>query len=306
MLGGDVVETDKSVAETATQRWLALPKKERDKTAIYASGRRLRDAINLEVQKGLREQGAIGKNSLALKTLDRINLTNEQLRYSHEYQPERIVDFGKAIKNQKLPSGLHTVAGVDSRDRVLLHGFDGKKRTFNPSSIQNRGDSRIALYEPKKQMIYENDRIRWTTNDRGRGLLNADQAAITGITKNGVDIKTSTGALITLLHGDPMLERIDLAYALNAHMAQGLTADKAIVVMEAQDTKLLTQQNFLVSITRVRDSLTLVVDKKDSVLYACWSAPLVRKHPHLKSRANLKTRKNSRNLANRRGSGIGL
>ena len=68
---------------------------------------------------------------------------------------------------------------------------------------------------------------------------------------------------LSLAKTDPMMARIDLAYAYNAHMAQGMTADKAIVVMEARDTKLLTKQNFLVSVTRVRDDLTVYVDQAD-------------------------------------------
>jgi ATP-dependent exoDNAse (exonuclease V) alpha subunit len=57
-----------------------------------------------------------------------------------------------------------------------------------------------------------------------------------------------------------MLQRLDLAYALNAHMAQGLTSDRGIAVIETRDTKLVNQQTFLVTVTRLRDSLTLVVD----------------------------------------------
>jgi hypothetical protein len=68
---------------------------------------------------------------------------------------------------------------------------------------------------------------------------------------------------LTLANRDPMLVRIDLAYAFNAHMAQGMTADRAIVVMESRDTKLLTRQNFLVSVTRVWVDLTVYVDKAD-------------------------------------------
>src|SRR3546814_13250293 len=34
---------------------------------------------------------------------------------------------------------------------------------------------------------------------------------------------------------DPMLKRLDLAYAHNAHMAQGLTSDAGIAVMERSE-----------------------------------------------------------------------
>ena len=48
--------------------------------------------------------------------------------------------------------------------------------------------------------------------------------------------------------------------ALNAHMAQGLTSDRGIAVMDSRERNLSNQQTFLVTITRLRDGLTLFVD----------------------------------------------
>src|SRR3546814_17557863 len=76
--------------------------------------------------------------------------------------------------------------------------------------------------------IIEGDKIRWTDNDHKRGLFNADQARIVAIDTKGVLVETSVGKELRLSRGDPMLKRMDLAYALNAHMAQGLTSDRGI------------------------------------------------------------------------------
>ena len=92
------------------------------------------------------------------------------------------------------------------------------------------------------------------------GLLNADQAKIMAIDDRYVTLKTSFGAEHRLAHDDPMLKRFDLAYALNAHMAQGLTSDRGIAVMDSRERNLSNQQAFLVTITRLRDGLTLYVD----------------------------------------------
>jgi hypothetical protein len=62
-----------------------------------------------------------------------------------------------------------------------------------------------------------------------------------------------------------MLERLDLGYALNAHMAQGLTADRAIAVMDSAEKNLSNQRLFLVNITRVRDELKLIVDDSSKI-----------------------------------------
>lgn len=62
-----------------------------------------------------------------------------------------------------------------------------------------------------------------------------------------------------------VLKRLDLAYALNAHMAQGLTSDRGIAVMDSRERNLANQQTFLVTVTRLRDGLTLVADNAEKL-----------------------------------------
>ncbi|MBX9829554.1 MAG: conjugative relaxase [Xanthobacteraceae bacterium] len=263
LLGGRVIEAEGGVVEQAARQWLSLPKAEREQTMIFASGRRLRDAVNASVQEGLKQAGELGEQSLRLQVLDRVNLTNEELRYSHHYHPGRVVELSRAIREQRLEPGRYVVTGVDRNGRIQMRDERGKPHRFLPDRVRLGHDNRLALYDRKDRTIHAGDRIRWTANDHERGLLNADRATVTGIGKGRAEIETSSGMKLSLAQGDPMLARIDLAYAYNAHMAQGMTADRAIVVMESRDTKLLTRQNFLVSVTRVRDELTVYVDRAD-------------------------------------------
>jgi len=123
----------------------------------------------------------------------------------------------------------------------------------------------LQLLERKALRIYTGDTIRWTANDHERGLINADRATVTAIDKDGIAVRGANGMEHRLECGDPMLARIDLAYALNAHMAQGLTSDKGIAVMDSRERKLLSGRNFLVTVTRLRDELTLILDNRDKV-----------------------------------------
>lgn len=63
-----------------------------------------------------------------------------------------------------------------------------------------------------------------------------------------------------LERGDRMLGRLDLAYALNVHTAQGVTTDQGIVMMSAREGALASQSTFLVAVTRIADKATLVAD----------------------------------------------
>ena len=82
------------------------------------------------------------------------------------------------------------------------------------------------------------DPVRWTANDHDRGLANSDVARVESVDKNGVSVSTRDGEVIDLKRGDPMLERLDLAYAVNAHIAQGMTARDGIMVLSENEKML--------------------------------------------------------------------
>lgn len=96
-------------------------------------------------------------------------------------------------------------------------------------------------------------------------LSAAGHDAIVAVDTRGVIVETSAGNELRLSRGDPMLKRLDLAYALNAHMAQGLTSDSGIAVMDSRERNLANRQTFLVTVTRLRDGLTLVADSAEKL-----------------------------------------
>ncbi len=266
-LKSSTIETAGDSALTAAEQWLGLAPQERERTAIYASGRSLRTAVNEAVQRGLKANGELGKTSLDLTVLSRVNATREELRYVSAYRPGMVLDVRSPDKHQRLPRGEYRVDSVDEKTReVFLRNGKGKTRTLRPSRIRpGAKDDRLALFEEKRLSIHAGDRIRWTENDHRRGLFNADQARIETVEGSRVTLVTSTGLRRELERSDPMLRRLDLAYALNAHMAQGLTSDRGIAVMDSRERNLANQQTFLVTVTRLRDHLTLVVDSADKL-----------------------------------------
>jgi len=262
-----IVEVSENSAVVAAERWLSLPPAERERTGIYVSGRKLRDEVNAAVQTGLAANGEIGPGRTNLTVLSRVNATREELRHARTYAPGMVLELTSRQSRQHLAKGRYDIVKVDlGRGVVELRDASGSQHTFVPSRIGAKGDGEaVQLHERKPLTLCTGDTIRWNANDHQRGLINADRATITGITPNSVTVRTSTGMEHALKADDPMLARVDLAYALNAHMAQGLTSDKGIAVMDSQTRKLLSARNFLVTITRLRDELTLIVDNRDRV-----------------------------------------
>ncbi len=262
-----IVEVQENSAIVAAERWLSLPPAERERTSIFAAGRRLRTEINEAVQTGLAANGEIGPARTRLSVLSRVNATREELRYARNYQPGMVLEAANRQSRHGLGRGSHEVIAVDiGKGVVTLRDERGRLRRFVPSKLSARGsDQALQLFEKRNLDLYTGDAIRWTASDHQRGLINADRATVTAIDKGGVTATSSSGMEHRLKPNDPMLKRIDLAYALNAHMAQGLTADKGIAVLDSRERRLLSQRNFLVTITRLRDELTLIVDNRDKV-----------------------------------------
>jgi conjugative relaxase-like TrwC/TraI family protein len=256
------VESQGDGAIVAAERWLSLPPSERERTTIYASGRKIRSAVNEAVQRGLQANAEIGPEKIALEVLDRVNLTREELRYLAAYRPGMLLAVAKPERALGLKRGEYAVRGIDEAKGVVrLRDDRGREHAFRPARMRKTGmDDNLAVFERRQLEVHRGDRIRWTRNDHRRGLFNADRATVVSIEQDRVTVKTPKGEQLQLKKDDAMLKRIDLAYALNAHMAQGLTSDRGIAVMDSRERNLSNQKTFLVTVTRLRDHLTLVVD----------------------------------------------
>jgi ATP-dependent exoDNAse (exonuclease V) alpha subunit len=254
--------------EVAVDRWMALDPDVREATGLYASGRLHKGEINRLVQDRRLAAGEITPDALRLTVLDRVGLTSEELRYAHHYEPGMIVEFGSRVRAQNLPAGKAKVVSSDRKaNRVMLRLDNGRLRAFEPRRLQpDRKSAAARLYVKRDLALHSGDRIRWGDNDRVRGLFNATMARIVSWDAKGVTVEAALGVTHVLPHGDPMLAKIDLAYALNAHMAQGVTSDHGIAVMDSRETRLANLRLALVTATRVRDSFHVVADDPDRLV----------------------------------------
>lgn len=265
---GEKLKASPAHVEAAANHWLSLPKDERDATALFASGRASRAELNERVQAGLKADGTLAGEGRTFSVIERVNTTREELRYAKTYAAGQTVEVARAVSELGLRRGTYEVIGVDAKGRVELRS-GSKTLRFDPQKIDPM-DKRDALGLSQRESIklHENDQIRWTQNDKDRGLLNAALARVVSVSDKGITVEAADKTLHELKTGDPMLERMGLAYALNMHMAQGITADKGIAVMSSTESNLSNQRLFNVTVTRVRDDLTLYTDNKDRLTSA--------------------------------------
>lgn len=157
---------------------------------------------------------------------------------------------------------------------MTLRDSDGYQHRFRPDRLDPTSNrDNLALSTRETIRLHEGDRIRWTANDKARRLLNSDAAEVVGITREGVEVRTSGGVNMVLAHSDPMLSRLGLAYAINMHQAQGMTTDKGIGVMHSAERHLSNQRLTHVMATRVRDDLLIYTNDRDALLRSIEANP---------------------------------
>ncbi len=266
-LGDRVVEAGADHLKVTARKWLDLPAADRERTAIYSSGREARGDLNRMVQEGLKAEGAIRGEGMTLNTLLPAHATREELRYATTYHKGQLLE----VMRQNAPGGLlrgrYDVEGVDGKGRVVLRDENGKLKRFDPEKI-DPADKRDALRlsEKHKETIHEGDKVRWTDKDNARGLMKSEEAKILGIKDGIVTVENRAGETVELKQNDRMLERLGLAYAINMHQAQGDTRDMAIGEMHSSARHLSNQRLALVMMTRVREDITIVTNDRDRLL----------------------------------------
>ena len=274
VLGERVVSAGLDYREAAARKWLELSAEDRGRTALYASGRETRAVLNEMVQDGLKSEGVLRGEGQALSRIETVHVTREELRYARTYRSGQLVDVIGGSRPAGLEHGQYRVVDVTPTGRVVLRDNDGRKHSFRPDRLDpNDRREALTLSERETIRIHEGERIRWTANDKARGLYNSAEAQILAITREGVEVRTSEGVNMLLGHGDRMLSRMGLAYAINMHQAQGMTSDHGIGVMHSSERQLSNQRLTHVMATRVRDDITIFTNDRDQLLRAIEANP---------------------------------
>ena len=261
-LGSNVAEVKPdNIAGAVAARWLRLSQDERDNTGVMAPSHELRQQINGHIRERLAREGRIHGPAMASERLVSRGYTNAEKALAAHYAPGDVVAFHRPYKRIGVEKGdERRVTGVDHKARtVLLDDGKGGSVAWKPSGIGGRkGGSEV--YKVEEIELRAGDRIRWTRNDAGLGLVNSRTAEVVAVKDGRVAFRLEGGKTLELGQGDPQLRHLDHAWASTVHAFQGRTVDNVIAAMEARHKHLTTQKSFYVEISRARDRAELVTD----------------------------------------------
>ena len=261
-LGDNVAEVKPdNLAGAVAARWLRLSRDERENTGVMAPSHELRQQINGHIRERLAREGRIHGPAMESERLVSKGYTNAEKALADNYAPGDVVAFHRPYKRIGVAKGdERRVIGVDYRSReVLLDDGGGGSVAWKPQQIGGRrGGSEV--YRVEEIELRAGDRVRWTRNDAGLGLVNSRTAEVVKVAHGRVTFRLEDGKTLELGQGDPQLRHLDHAWASTVHAFQGRTVDRVIAAMEARHKHLTTQKSFYVEISRARDRAELVTD----------------------------------------------
>ena len=261
-LGSSVAQVKAdNIAGAVAARWLALSPEARENTGVMAPSHELRVAINSHIRERLVREGRIRGPAMASERLVSKGYTNAEKALVGNYAPGDVVAFHRPYKRLGVGKGdERRVAGVDHETRsVTLEGGDGGTVAWKPGEVGGRKGG-TEVYRAEQIDLRAGDRVRWTRNDAGLGLVNSRTAEVVSLGNGRVTFRLEDGRKIELGRDDPQLRHLDHAWASTVHAFQGRTVDNVIAAMEAVHPHLTTQKSFYVEISRARDRAELVTD----------------------------------------------
>ena len=261
-LGSNVAEVNPdNIAGAVAARWLKLSPKERERTGVMAPSHALRQAVNEYIRERLVREGRIAGPVLETQRLVSKGYTRAEKALGSNYAPGDVVAFHRPYKRIGVDKGdERRVERVDHAGRTVhLESPEGETVAWKPGEIGGRLGG-TEVYRAETIEIRAGDRIRWTRNDKGLGIVNSGTAEVLGVRNGRVTFLLEEGRKITLTPGDPQLRHLDRAWCSTVHAFQGRTVDNVIAAMEANHPHLTTSKSFYVEISRARDRAELVTD----------------------------------------------
>ena len=189
-LGSNIAEVKPdNLAGAAAARWLALSPEGRANAGLMAPSHALREGINEIVRERLVRDGIVHGPAMQGERLVSKGYTNAEKTLSANYAAGDVVAFHRPYKRLGVEKGDELrVAGVDRAARaVMLEGRDGQSVPWKPGQIGARSGG-VEVYKSEAMELRAGDRIRWTRNDTGLGLVNSQTAEVAAVRKRHGDV----------------------------------------------------------------------------------------------------------------------
>jgi conjugative relaxase-like TrwC/TraI family protein len=220
----------------------------------HAEGER----VTREIRAKLKTAKKLGADEREFVQLKNLQWTQAQRADARNYQAGLVVQFHQNVCGFRRGERV-TITACDER------GVAAVRRNGEAASLPLDAAARYQVYESRKIALAAKDMIRITQNgftlDKQR-LNNGDLRQVTGFTKDG-DIKLANGWVVSKDYGN-----LTHGYCLTSYSSQSKSVDCVFVAESSESFRAAGREQFYVSASRFRESLTIYTDDKRQLLDA--------------------------------------
>jgi conjugative relaxase-like TrwC/TraI family protein len=220
----------------------------------HAEGER----VTREIRAQLKTAKKLSADERELIQLKNLQWTEAQRRDSLNYRPDMIIQF-----HQNVP-------GFRRGERVQVKRRDGRAVEINRENgdaglLPLDGAAHFQVYESRTIALAAGDMVRITQNGftkEKQRLNNGDLKQVKGFTREG-DIKVANGWVIPKDFGN-----LKHGYCVTSYASQSKGVDCVFVAESSESFRAADRQQFYVTATRFKETLTIYTDDKRQLLDA--------------------------------------
>lgn len=261
-VGDSLKKLAATVAEVpyATERYERIARdyasrepEERLQTLAVASTNRARQAINERVRQRL----GLAGTGVVVTVLEGRDLTRAQIQSSLSYAPGDIVEPLRHYESIGLRRGDTAEVVEAAPGCITLRRRDSQTVQWRPTAMPH-----VTVHRAEQREVAVGDRIRFTANDYGLGVVNGQTGTVEAIDLAARQLKVTVEPERMLKLDMDLPLRVDHAYCTTVHAAQGQTCDRVLVDADVSGA-MANQSLYYVAISRARHGVTLYTDDKD-------------------------------------------
>lgn len=220
----------------------------------HAEGNRVTDLI----RQGLRHSGHLRGEERETERLQSLGLTEAERRDPAQYRQGLVIQFQGSS------------AGFRAGERGTVEDVTGgvvcvRRRDGACTNLPLEAAARFDVFEPSTLGVHVGEQIRITRNGKataGQRLNNGAVYRVRGFTSGG-DIRLDNGWEIPRDYG-----HLAYAYTSTSHTAQSKTVDRVFVAQSADSFVASDREQFYVSVSRAKESVTVYTDDKHGLTAA--------------------------------------
>lgn len=259
------IHADHDVARRGAELYVEAQRDTGTDTGLVTPSNKTRRALNSEIRTLLKEEGKIGSQDVSLKALEPLRFSRAELSDPLSFTPGDIVLAHQSVASQKLSKGhTYQVINTDQHQGLTLRDRETGKTTTIHFGQNTKVAGSIEVFEETQRSFSAGDQVKFRITDPVNAISNGDAGQVVSIGESKIKIELKDGAVTTLPKESLAAAGIDHAYALTGHDYQGVTVDRIIVAMTANE-KMADQKSFYVGVSRARDQIELVTDKPEEL-----------------------------------------